>query len=277
MPVAQLSLWDNEALERGYRSLSGLELNEAVKDFNTALQSGLGNEAIIREAIGACQFWQPRIMKTGRIIASEITGFIADWQQYPFTRLMTGLKKSLLRYIADCLVQQTVPNWTEIEIVFDSLLALKEYPKAKDFISRLINQNPEKQYLLYFLAQAQWLDGSTSMANDHYILALCQYPDKAYTARVENKKIQSLIQSYGPAIAPAYCLLLGVVPAVPQVHHIAFRDEEHAKAIQSLHLLLQAIKASVSNDRASVIHTRKQLKAGNPELYNVYFNMLNQR
>ncbi len=99
-----------------------------------------------------------------------------------------------------------------------------------------------------------------------------RYPDKSFIDRVENKKLQSLINSYGPAMAPAYCLLLGIVPIVPVVNNIEFIDEEHAKAIRSLHLLREANKALVNNDGVSSVNYRKQLKTENPAFYEVYFN-----
>ena len=77
-------------------------------------------------------------------------------------------------------------------------------------------------------------------------------------------------------MAPAYCLLFGIVPVVPVVNNIEFRDEEHAKAIRSLHFLRETNKALVNNARASIINSRKQLKAENPALYGAYFNVLKQ-
>jgi len=276
MIPAQPSLWDNEALESGYRTMADLKLVEAVQYFNEALQAGFGGRETTQEAIDACYYWQPRIKKNVEINALAITNFLADYKQYPFSRLMTGLKKALLRYFVDCMSQQANLNWDEMEIAFDLLLGLKDYQKAGSFISFLISQNIEKRYLLYFLAQAQWLNGQKAASNDSYILALLHQPDKSFIERIENKKLQSLINSYGPAMAPAYCLLFGIVPVVPVVNNIEFCDEEHAKAIRSLYLLREANKALANNDRASIINSRKQLKAENPALYGTYFNVLKQ-
>lgn len=275
MPVAQLSLWDNEALERSYRCLADLELEEASRYFNMAFQSGFGSEETIGEAIDACHYWQPRIKEPGEINALAITNFLSDFRQYPFTHLLTGLKRSLLRYMVDCMSKQTDLNWNEMETVFDLLLGLKDYQKAEDFISLLMSRNIEKWELYYFLAQAQWLHGSTAISNDNYILALLHYPGKSFIDRVENKKLQSLISSYGPAMTPAYCLLWGIVPIVPVVNNIKILDEEHAKAIRSLHLLREANKALVNNDKSSIINSRKHLKAEDPAFYKVYFSGLN--
>src|SRR5665213_3101091 len=141
MITAQPSLWDNAALESGYRSMADLKLEEAVQYFNEALQIGFGGEKTTREAIDACDYWQSRIKKSEEINALAITNFLADYKQYPFSRLMTGLKKALLRYFVDCMSQQANLNWDEMEIVFDLLLELKDYQKAGSFISLLISQN----------------------------------------------------------------------------------------------------------------------------------------
>lgn len=43
MPDRQLSLWDNVALESGYRCMAGLELEEAQRGFNEALRSAVSS------------------------------------------------------------------------------------------------------------------------------------------------------------------------------------------------------------------------------------------
>lgn len=58
MTVNQLSLWDNEALENGYRCLSSLELEKAESDFNEALNGAFGDTAWLIRAIQACRDWQ---------------------------------------------------------------------------------------------------------------------------------------------------------------------------------------------------------------------------
>src|SRR5665213_2879445 len=103
MITAQPSLWDNAALESGYRSMADLKLEEAVRYFNEALQDGFGGRETTQEAIDACHYWQPRIKKNVELDAPAITDFLTDFRQYPFTRLMTGLKKAILRYFVGCM------------------------------------------------------------------------------------------------------------------------------------------------------------------------------
>src|SRR5690606_9591607 len=100
---------------------------------------------------------------------------LTDYKQYSFTSLMKSFKKSLLNFIVDSF--SPVSDWEEFAIAFDLLLEVKSYQKAEDFISLILSRNSEKSFLLYYLAQAQWLNGNKAEANEHYIIACIHWPD----------------------------------------------------------------------------------------------------
>lgn len=277
MTNAQLSLWDNEPLERGYHSLSDLKLIDARNYFTEALRCSYGEKESIFVAIAACDYWLPRVHSTTTLASSAITILLSDFRQFPFAPFLNGLKKSLLDYIVEIFSQQTSFNWDEMEITFDLLLEMKNYNKAEHFISNMMAKNFEKWYLLYFLAQAQWLGGNKITSTENYIIALLHYPEKAVLNRIEHKEIQSIVIHHGATIAPAYCYLLGFIPFIPDTNSIQLNDAAHASAIKCMYLIREANNAILNDDLQSSIHYRKQLKSENAELYDLFFEMLKQK
>jgi len=279
MPVAQLTLWDNEALESGYHCLADLELDEAVRHFNNALKAGIGNENHIAEAMAACEYWQPRIHSAteSHTSAASIKSLLEDYRHYPFTRMLNQLKKAILQYIIELLYRETDFNENNTESAFDFLIAIKEYQRAENFISNQMRQYPDNGLLIYLLAQSQWRKGNKAEANKNYARAFLYYPDKFRAERVENSQLQSLAQTYGPAMAPAYAWILGFLPFINLNNETKGIDENHLKAINGYRLLQEAHKSLENNDIKSSLSFRKKMQMEAPDLYRKYFEMLNQR
>lgn len=286
MIVQQLSLWDNEALETGYRCLAALELEEAIRQFNNALQSGIGEQELIQKSIAACNYWQPRLQLSSGAevhdgatasLSQHIAEMLADYIRYPFNRQMDRFKKNLLGHIVDLLYNEADMDLKDMETAFDLLLGIGDFQKAEDLISQCIKQHPENHSLLYFLAQAQWRNGNRSEANSNFAWLLLYHPDITLVSRIENSRLKELIHSYGPAMTPAYGWLRNVLPFVPLADEILACNEEHQKAIESYRLLQEANKALQNNDRNSSIKFRRQLKELVPEFFEEYLNWINQQ
>lgn len=286
MPVHQLSLWDNEALETGYRCLNALEWEAAIRQFNKALQGGIGEIGSVQKLIAASHYWKERIQHAPgpethsdatASFSQHIAGLLADYSRYSFTPQMAGFKKALLGHIVDLLHHETDMDLNDMETAFDLLLGMDDFQTAEDLISHGIKKHPKKRLLLYFLAQAQWLNDNRSDANNNYVRLLFYHPDKIMDNRIENKKLKELIHSCGPAMAPAYGWVRNVLPFVPPADEIPACDEEHHKAIKCYRLLWEANRSMNNNDMQSCIQYRKQLKELTPALYDEYFNLLKQR
>ena len=109
MPVQQLSFWDNEALETGYRCLAALQLDEASVQFNKALQAGIGEMDSVQKLIEACKYWQPFLIQSpgDTNVSQHIKLLLENYLDYPFIPQMATFKKQLLYDIAGLLHNQT--------------------------------------------------------------------------------------------------------------------------------------------------------------------------
>ena len=270
MVPKQISLWDNEALETGYRCMAQLKFEEAIGHFKEALVTVFCDQKTTNEAIEACEYWQPHVKEEELTIVS-VNQFLFEYQQYQFTPLMASTRNALVRFAARSLTETPVSNMETMEVIFDLFLSLKDYSGAIDFLTNLTDRHPENHTLLYYLAQAQWLDGNQSAANDHYLAAIIYHPEKSFLPKIINDHLLKLIESYGMENTPAYGWILGRVPLVHLKEDILERDEKHARALRCYKLLKLAHNSSEQNDKNSRIQFSKQLKLENPEMYQLFF------
>ena len=270
MVTTQISLWDNAALETGYRCMAQLKFEEAIGHFKEALVTAFCDQKTTREAIEACEYWQPKVKAEEENIV-KLNQFLFEYQQYPFTPLMASIRKALLNFAARFLTGNPVFDMETMEVVFDLFLSLKNYSGATDFLRNLTERHPEKHTLLYYHAQAQWLDGNEPAANDTYLAAIIYHPDKSFLPGILHVHLLQLIETYGMENTPAYGWILGKFPFVQIKTHIQERDETHARAIRCYRLLKLAHNAAEQNDKNSRIQFSKQLKQENPEMYQLFF------
>lgn len=278
MPVIQPTLWDNLALESGYRFLVELDFEEAAVQFEEAF-NGPGDKQPVSEAIASVQYWKPRVdaLLLSNISPDAIKEFTNDFISYNFTAQLAGFKKALLMRLVDVMMNENRPGLRETEMVFDELLKVNEFQKASCLIEWVMKIYPEKHYLLYFLAQALWLNGDSTRAYRNYIKALLYYPDEAFINRIENEKLKALARSCGMAAAPAYAWLREAMPFITQANDITSFNEAHQRDVTAYCLLQQSEESLKRNDLKSSVRYRKELKKISPELYEEYFSLLRQR
>ena len=276
----QLTFWDNEAIEKGLHCLSALALEEALLLFNKALQAGIGEADFIKQLIDACEYWLPRIQYTPTDATNQpeqINALLSAYTHYPFNRQIEPLKKALLVHIAGLFFNEAGIDLNVMEIAFDLLIESGDIERAEGLVSYSTSRLGEKPLLLYMLAQTQWQNGDRSKANNNYIKLLLHHPDRVEFNRIENKKLQELINLHGTAMAPAYGWLQNIVPVIHLPDEIEIYDEDHRKAIECYRLLLGANKAIMNNDKKLSVQLRKQLKALAPDLFAAYFSWLQQQ
>lgn len=278
MPVIQPTLWDNLALESGYRFLAELDFEEAAIQFEEAF-NGPGDKQPVSKAIASVQYWKPRVdtLSLHNIAPDTIKSLSDDFISYHFTAQLTGFKKALLIRLVDVMMNENCLGLREMEMIFDELLKVNEFQKAACLIERVMEIHPEKQYLFYFLAQALWLNGDSARAYGNYIKALLYYPDEAFINRIENEKLKALARSCGMVMTPAYAWLREAMPFITPANDITPFNEAHQHAVTAYYLLQQSEESLKRNDLKSSVRYRKELKKISPELYEEYFALLRQR
>lgn len=276
MSVRQLSLWENVALENGYRRLATLSFKEAISQFNEALK-GLGEKATIQKAIETAQFWQGRIQPSKSLSSDGIKNLLNEFIAYPFLPQLKKFKEALLIYIADLILKEESRNLEIVKTAFDQLVLLKVFQKAEDLILYALKHHSENYELLYFLAQAQWLKGIQAEADGNYLRALLYYPEVNYFDRIENKRLKLLSENYTPELIPALAWIEGILGFISLREYIKPLNELHEKGIKLYCLLQKAEEASKNNDIKSGAHYRGKIQKLNGELYQKYFDLLQQR
>lgn len=278
MSVRQLSIWDNIAIIQGYQLLFNLKFEEAIVKFQEALLNASDRE-IIQNTIKTCRFWQAKLQCSHdqHEEVNNTTDLFNDYALYPFSIRMRPLKKAILFYIVWLICKRQELNMEEVENAFDLLLELGTFQKAEALISLAINRTPEKHYLLYYLAQAQWLQQKKGKANGNYAKAMLIFPDDKFVTRIENDKITSLIQPYGLNNVPAHGWVKGDLPMVKPDDNIEFLSPKHQKAIEAYQYLAAAEKSFKNNDLKLSIQYRKKLKNLDSDLYEDYFELLQRR
>ncbi len=275
----QLTLWDNIALENGYRSLSNLKFEEALGYFENALKSGTGDMESIRRMIEVCIFWKDRLSEYNKPDsgASGISGLLVTFAGYRFPFDTGELKRSLLIFITREIQKIPDPDEKDIEMLFELWLESGEYSQAEDLVIRYIENNPGKYGFYYLLAQAQWNQDNYIEAGNAYARVLLFSPDKYQEKRIESRSLRKLIRLFGPHHAAAFGWIRGILPLISQTGDIKPVDENHQRALSCYSLLREAHQAMLNNDMISCINYRKKLKSANVELYEEYFNLLKQR
>lgn len=278
MLFIQPTLWDNLALESGYRFLAELDFEEAAIQFEEAF-NGPGDTQPVLKAIASVQYWKPQVaaLSLSDISSDTIKDFTDDFISYHFTAQLTGFKKALLIRLVDAMMKEHCLRWRETEMVFDELLKANEFQKAACLIERVMKIHPEEHYLLYFLAQALWLNGDSTRAYGNYIKALLYDPDESFINRIENEKLKTLARSFGMAMTPAYVWLREAMPFITPANDITPFSEAHQRAVTAYCLLQQSEGSLKRNDLKSSVRYRKELKKISPELYEEYFALLQQR
>lgn len=270
MFIRQLSLWDNVALEKGYRRLAALDFKEAISQFNEALK-GPGEKADIQKAIEAAKFWQEKLA------SSEIRNLLKEFMGYPFLPQWRNFKEALLLSVTHFILKEKSKDLCLVKTAFDQLLLLDAFQKAEELILQALKHHPEKYELFYLLAQAQWLKGIQAEANGNYLRALLYYPDVNYLDRIENKPLKALIKIHAPEMVPAFAWVKGVLSFITLKDKIKPLNELHEKGIKCYSLLQKAEETWRKEDIKTSIRCRGELKTIAPNLYQKYFDLLQQR
>lgn len=282
MPIHQISIWDNEPLEEGYRQLSVLNFREAEHNFREAEQGYVADATGLQEAMKACRFWQSQmagfpVPNDDILLADHLDSLLCAFQQYTFTSSLKNFRKAVLHYIVSLFYQ--TDDWNEKLLItaFDLLLEQRDYTKAEVLIQRGINLYPENHSLICLQAQVLWLSRQIDQSKHTYIWLFLHHPDAVLMDRILDHSFRKLVDEHGIYLTPAYAWLYKVGPYIPVSDDLTVRDESHRTAIECYQLIQLSDQAILRQDLQESIRYRKRMMELIPELYQVYYRRLGAR
>lgn len=245
MPHYQISIWDNEPLEEGYRQLSVLNFQEADRNFQEAEKGYVQDTDELQRAIAASRFWQSQMAglppaSDGFLLADRFEALLLAFQQYPFTATLKSFKNALLHYIVKLLYQ--ADDWKEYHLftLFDLLLELREYSRAEELIQRGMALFPENLSLLCLHSQVLWHSRNIEQSKRINIQLLLHHPTAVLINRIEDSSLLTIMEKHGIYLTPVYGWLYKVAPYVPLSDNIIVQNEEHRIALECYRLIHQS-------------------------------------
>jgi hypothetical protein len=243
MDSLQPSLWDNVALESGYRKLSELKLEAAIGDFSEALKMDTGQGEAIRRALATAEYWwtktreQDASLRFGRLLE--------DFAGYPFDRRTQLFRHNLIVELTGRMLAAGTLVVEEAVRAFDLLLECRAYDRAKELLVALGLEIPGRVEWLYLGAQVLWRSGERPRATHLTARALLSDPGNLAISRIEHPKVKALIAAHGAEKTPAYGWVGEILPLVELPADLVMVREKHEQALlaydalRSAHLCLK--------------------------------------
>lgn len=267
----QLNLfqWDTLAVGSGYRCLAALDFSGARAHFTMVLR-GLPDHAEANRGMGDLEFWQGVLLdledkepqERPDILWAGITGF-------PFrdSESHRALRRSLLNRLLTMLEGSTFYHPPDLCRGYLHLL-LGDFTAAADELRELLAYLPDNGRLHGYLADAFWQGEKQEEAGTAYMTALLLEPATINTAALRNRSLSELIHEHGPAMAPVYGYLAGLLPLLEPPARAGTPE-----ALVYAHLR-QAELARFRNDHLAMVTARRDLKHLAPEVLQDYLAWL---
>jgi tetratricopeptide (TPR) repeat protein len=268
----QLSLfqWDLIAVGKGYRSLAGLDFNEARERFAGVLKAlpdhpeagrGMRDLQCWEGVFGELQGLEPEA--AAPLLWDRISKFpLGNTESYQTLRL--NLIRHLLTLLDGSPVLYVPPDLCR---GFLHLL-LGEYALAEHHLRVVLERLPENGRLHGYLADALWMQGRAEIAGAAYARALLLAPHGVAAESMRNQPLAAVIREYGPALAPVHGFLQGILPLVKLETPPATRE---AKVYE---LLRQAEQARRLGHHQAMVTARRDLKNLAPDVLRDYLEWL---
>lgn len=279
MESGQLSLWDNESLEKGYRLLSRLEFKEARNEFRKVTEGYIGEREGVKEALEATDFWDKILQNIdGHDQGKSLNLLLLLFKDYSFSSSLINLRASLLDFISEFMIKAgSPPEYSHVQDVFDLYLQKQDYSKADRFISDCLKKDPGSVKIKCLQARVQWEKKETEKAYKTYCNLLLNHPDKIEIEQIEIPELKNLVNSYGSALTPIYAFFRLNIPLPSLKEDLVIVNEAHHKAVEIYKTIKSADKAMKKQDKKETIRYRKELSQLSPEIFREYFNRLQRR
>lgn len=283
MDSLQPSLWDNVALENGYRKLNELKFGAALREFSEAFQMDMGRGDAIRQAIATAEYWGERMGEdapaegAAKILARSTAQLLEDLASYRFDDKMQRLRQGLLLWITDEMLREGELAAGAGERAFDLLLECKAYDKAKAVVAVLQSEIPGKTEWLYMEAQVLWRAGEKPAATHLVARALLSDPGSLAISRIEHPGVKEMIATHGAEKTPAYGWVHEILPLVELPDELVILHEAHEQALLAYDALRSAHLCLKNGDERSSVSYRKNLKELDHALFDAYMPQARRR
>ncbi|OGQ95091.1 MAG: hypothetical protein A2521_00040 [Deltaproteobacteria bacterium RIFOXYD12_FULL_57_12] len=268
----QLSLfqWDILAVGSGFDSLARLDFDAARQHFSGVL-AVLPDHPEAGQGMRDLQVWKGAFRDMEGLDPESTLCFL--WEKiagFPFGNsensqvLRLALIRRLLALLDDRPTFYAPPDLCRGYLC----LLLGDYAAAEASLRLLIEQLPENGRLRGYLADAIWMQGRRGIANASYAMTLLLAPHEVAVDTVCNRRLAEVIQEHGPALAPIYGFLEGVLPLVEQAKPAATLEA------RSYELLRQAERARFLGSHDEMVEARASLKKLVPEVFEDYMKWL---
>lgn len=276
MSIYQISIWDNQPLEEGYKQLSVLNFQKADKHFHEAAQGYIADPDGLERAISASRFWQSQMVgfnpsSEGIVLAEHLGSLLLAFEQYPFTSALKNFRKALLHYIVSLCYHTDDWNENQLFTAFDLLLEQKEYSRAEDLIQRGRTLFPDNFSLPCLESQVLWRNRKIEPAQRLNMWLFLHHPAAVLINRIEDPSFLTLMDKHGIYMTPAYVRLYRSELYVPLSDDVKIQNEEHHIALECYRLIHLSDQALRQHNTQESARYRKRLKKLAPELYQAYF------
>lgn len=273
----QLSLWDMESVEEGYKLMFELHFDQALKKFRSSHHQGMIHEQEYKKVKEACEFWRDELhaLTSDSIIDSSI--IIPVWESfknYHFFRTQKKFRQNILEYITAHVIKWTDKNVDVIIQMVDFLLRERLFETAHGIVETTLREHQDDIPLKMTLARINWQMGYHDRANEIYLTLMTRYPDRLEIRAIENPKILELVQQYGPYLTPVYGRISGVfkIDQTPTIDH--YVHEDHRIGMDSLSEVIASEQAMKVGDFKKSLEHRKKLHKLSPEVMQAYKALL---
>lgn len=268
----QLSLfqWDLIAVGKGYRSLAGLDFNDARARFSGVLKA-LPDHPEAGRGMRDLQCWEGFFGELQGLEPEAAAPLLWDRiSKFPLgnTESYQTLRLNLIRHLL-ALLDSRPALYVPPDLCSGYLyLQLGDYAAAERHLRVVLERLPGNGRLHGYLADALWMQSRAEIAGASYVKALLLAPHDVAVEAICNQPLAAVIREYGPDLAPAYGFLQGLLPLVEQDKEPVTREG------RVYELLRRAEQARRLGHHQAMVAARRDLKNLAPDLLRDYLEWL---
>ncbi len=268
----QLNLfeWDLIAVGSGYASLAHLDFDEALSSFNRVLQA-IPDHPRAGRGVREVQFWRDAFDAMARVDRQSAVRL--GWQSLCRFAFDTSehhllLRKNVLRHLQAMIGSR--PDFYDPPQLCSGylLLQLGEFDQAERHLRLLLETRPEAAPVHLYLAESLWLRNKKELAGPSYARALLLDPLATCRQDISNRALVRLCEERGPALAPIYGFIAGILPLVDN------QGMPPGPEIRIYAALRRAELFRRSGSHREMIAARCELKDLAPEIFQDYLEQI---